>query len=214
MFVESDPSDGEDEEAASLISLRVPSDREFARQIKELGAKWDDTSKEWRMVGNEQTIKQISALCKAAFPRLPRRRNRLVAAQVSTGEGNPAPGNDSGPTTGEAGGQALTGLRQVELIARVEFVVNRTLKNYRRGQNLKWVKQFQEFVELPAIPGEDNLEPAYRQASSATQADYLHRLRSDIRELEGAATQAFEALLVGRKAEVAAILKEAGIEQL
>jgi hypothetical protein len=211
MFVESDPSGGEDEEGTSLISLRVPSDREFARQIKELGAKWDDTAKEWRMVGGEQTVKQIGAICKAAFPHLPRRRNRLVATQVSTSEGNSWSGSrQTGPDTKDSTEDFQNRSRQVELIVRVEFMVNRTLKTYRYGQNLKWVKLFQEYVELP----EKTDEPAKLQASSAAQAAYLSSLRSEIRALEGSATQAFEALLLGRKAEVAAILKEAGMEQL
>jgi hypothetical protein len=211
MFVESDPTGGDDDEGTSLISLRVPSDREFARQIKELGAKWDDTAKEWRIIGGEQTIKQIGALCKAAFPRLPRRRDRLVATQVSTSEGNSWVGSSqTGPDTQNGTEDSQNRSRQVELIVRVEFMVNRTLKTYRYGQNLKWVKQFQEFVELP----EKNDQPDNLQASSAAQADYLNRLRSEIRELEGSATQAFEALLLGRKAEVAAILKEAGMQQL
>lgn len=208
MFVDSDPAAGDDDEGDSLISLRVPSDREFSRQIKELGAKWDDAAKEWRMVGNEATIKQISALCKAVFPKLPRRRNRLIATQVSTAEGNSWADNGAKKT-----GSAQS--RQLELIVRVEFVVNRTMKTYRRGQNLKWLKEFREVIELPASasaakPGETSDDTD----SDEIQSQYASRLQSEIRELERSATEAFEALLLGRKEAVAAVLKEAGIAQV
>jgi hypothetical protein len=206
MFVDSDPEAGEEDEGDSLISLRVPSDREFSRQIKELGAKWDDAAKEWRLVGGEATIKQISALCKAVFPKLPRRRNRLIATQVSTAEGNSWAGGVAKET-----GSAQS--RQLELIVRVEFVVNRTMKTYRRGQNLKWVKEFQEVIELPASTTTDS--PGETENNSdEIQSQYANRLQSEIRELERSATEAFEALLLGRKEAVAAVLKEAGIEQL
>ncbi len=208
LFIDSDPEAGDEDEGESLISLRVPSDREFSRQIKELGAKWDDTAKEWRMVGNEKTIKQISALCKTVFPQLPRRRNRLIAAHVSTDEGNSWPG----------GAGKETDSREVELIVRVEFVVNRTIKTYRRGQNLNWVREFREVVELPvaaASPSDSANKPVETSDNTNDiQSQYANRLQSEIRELERSATEAFEALLVGRKEAVAAVLKEAGIEQV
>ena len=151
MFVERDPEMDEDSEGNSLISLRVPSDREFSREIKELGAKWDDAAKEWRLVGNETTVKQIGALCKVVFPKLPRRRNRLVAAQVSTSEESSQPG--------VAGQEASpTQPPQKEVIVRVEFVVNRMIKNYRRGQNL-WVKEFRQDFEQPAQTASSQQQP-------------------------------------------------------
>ncbi len=215
LFVESDPTGGEDEEADSLICVRVPADRDFARQIKELGARWDDASKEWRIVGGEKTIQQIGTLCKAAFPQLPRRRNRLVVAQLSTAEGNSWSGsNDSGGegSQKEEEKPQSNDVRQVELITRVEFVVNRTLKSYRRGQNLKWHREFREIVELSA--SEAQASAGEDRASEEAQAQYVSRLRSAIRELEQAATEAFEALLLGRKEAVGAILKQAGLEQV
>ena len=206
MFVDSDPEAGDEDEGDSLISLRTPSDREFSRQIKEMGAKWDDQAKEWRMVGNEATIKQISALCKAVFPKLPRRRNRLIVTQVSTSEGNSWA--DSGKkATGS--GQS----RQVELVVTVEFLVNRTMKTYRRGQNLKWLKEFREVIELPASAAGTE-ETGDDTDSDEIQNQYASRLQSEIRELERSATEAFEALLLGRKDAVAAVLKEAGIAQV
>jgi hypothetical protein len=208
MFVDSDPEAGDEDEGDSLISLRTPSDREFSRQIKEMGARWDDQAKEWRMVGNEATIKQISALCKAVFPKLPRRRNRLIATQVSTSEGNSWADNGK-----KATGPAQS--RQLELVVRVEFLVNRTIKTYRRGQNLKWLKEFREVIELPVSdsagkPGETDDDTG----SDEIQSQYASRLQSEIRELELSATEAFEALLLGRKDAVAAALKEAGITQV
>ena len=192
IFVETDPSDGDDEGPA-LISIRVPQDREFARQIKELGAKWDDQTKEWRLYGTETVVKQIGSLCKASFPNLPRRRNRLVAAQLSTREGKTWVGEATAPT------------RQVELIARVEFVVNRTVKNYRMGQNLKWAKEFSQIIEQPADAKAD---------STAPQANFAAQTRSGLRDLERIATEAFEALLLNRKEAVTTILSEAGIAQV
>lgn len=191
LFVEKDPEKDDDDAEQSLISLRVPADREFGRQLKELGAKWDDASKEWRLVGNEATVKQIGALCKVAFPKLPRRRNRLVAAQIDT-----APPKVVEKKSAEE-----------EIVVRVEFLVNRTIKNYRRGQNLKWAKEFRQSVEpnadASAKPAEEN--EAHRQ--------YANQLQGQIRELEQTAAEAFEALLVGRKEAVSQILKEAGIAQ-
>jgi hypothetical protein len=202
LFVDSDPESGDEDEGNSLISLRVPADREFSRQIKELGAKWDDTAKEWRMVGNETTVKQISALCKSAFPKLPRRRNRLVATQVSTAEGKSWPGG---------GAKESEKARELELVVSVEFVVNRTIKTYRRGQNLKWVKEFREVVELPAAASPE--ETGKDTGSSELLGQYVARLQGEIRELERSATEAFEALLLNRKEAVAAALREAGIDQ-
>lgn len=191
IFIESDSSD-DGEEGPALISVRVPYDREFARQIREIGAKWDDQSKEWRLYGTEELVKQVASLCKATFPRLPRRRNRLVAAQLSTEQGRSWVSDDKEQT------------RQVELVARVQFMANRTLRNYRLGQNLKWVKEFKQTIELPA--GEEG-------DISAPQARFTREIEASIPELERLATSAFEALLVGKKEAVAAILKEAGIEQ-
>jgi hypothetical protein len=95
IFIETDP-EAEGGDGPALISLRVPSDREFSRQIKELGAKWDDQSKEWRLFGNEALVKQVAELCKKVFPRLPRRRNRLVAARLSTYESKSSASEDKG----------------------------------------------------------------------------------------------------------------------
>ncbi len=191
IFIESDSSD-DGEEGPALISVRVPYDREFARQIREIGAKWDDQSKEWRLYGTEELVKQVASLCKAAFPRLPRRRNRLVAAQLSTEQGRSWVSEDKEQT------------RQVELIARVQFVVNRTVRNYRLGQNLKWAKEFKQTIELPASEKAD---------STAPQTRFTREVEASLPELERLATSAFEALLVGKKEAVAAILREAGIEQ-
>ncbi len=195
IFVESDPSG--DDEGPSLISLRVPQDREFARQIRELGGKWDDQTKEWRMEGTEATVKELGNLCKTLFPKLPRRRNRLIAAQISMSEGKTWLAETAGSTA-----------QQVELIGQVEFVVNRTVKIYRLGQNLKWLKEFHKIVELPSpTTGNDsNL--------TAAQTTFTEEIRVQLRELEQVATTAFEALLVNQKSSVGAILAQAGIEQL
>jgi hypothetical protein len=212
MFVEKDPESGDDDEGDCLISLRVPNDREFSRQLKELGAKWVDAVKEWQLVGNETTIKQIGALCKAAFPGLPRRRNRLVATQVSTSEGSSWPGDQDKETTS-------THPSQVEVVVEVEFVVNRTIKTYRRGQNLKWVKEFRQVVEQNQAsqtslnggntPGSNDAAGDLKETQ-----DFVNKLQGEIRELERVATEAFEALLLGRKEAVSAILREAGIKQI
>lgn len=196
IFIETDP-ESEGEDGTGLISLRVPYDREFARQIKELGAKWDDQSKEWRLYGSEELVKQVAALCKTVFPKLPRRRNRLVVGQLSIHEGQ----------TWVNTAKNETQTRQVELVARVEFVVNRTLKNYRVGQNLKWVKEFKQIVELPVS------DKAATPSASNPQEQFAQSIKSDLPELERVATSAFEALLVGKKEAVKAILGEAGIQQ-
>ena len=60
IFIESDTS-GDGEDGPSLISVRVPYERDFAKQIKELGAKWDDQSKEWQLNGTEELVKQVVA---------------------------------------------------------------------------------------------------------------------------------------------------------
>lgn len=190
IFVETDPT-AEGDEGTALISVRVPQDREFARQIKDLGAKWDDQSKEWRLYGTEALVKQVASLCKTVFPKLPRRRNRLVAAQISTAEGN-AWANEKDQS------------QQIELIVQVQFVVNRTLRNYRIGQNLKWAKEFKQVIDLPAAGKTD---------TTAQQEQFAASLNSTIPELERSATSAFEALLVGQKDTVKAILNEAGIAQ-
>jgi hypothetical protein len=192
IFVESDPGDGED--GPSFISVRVPYDREFARQIKEFGAKWDDQTKEWRLYGNEELVQQIASLCKTVFPGLPRRRNRLVAAQLSILEGDSWLSQDKQPT------------RQIEVVARIQFVVNRTIKTYRLGQNLKWVKEFRRTIELPS--DEETKD------SASQQNQFTKEIQKQLPELEKVASAAFEALLVGRKEAVAAILSEAGIEQI
>lgn len=208
LFVERDPESGDDDEGNSLISLRVPADREFSRQIKELGAKWDDTTKEWQLEGNETTIKQIGALCKSAFPGLPRRRNRLVTTQISISEG------DSWPLAME---KESSGSRpvQVEVVVKVGFMVNRTIKTYRRGQNLKWQKEFRQVFEQnetsSALPGGNSQQTG---SLKEIQNRYVNQLQSEIRELERVATEAFEALLLSRKEVVSAVLKEGGIEQL
>lgn len=192
IFIESDPnSDGD--EGPSFISIRVPYEREFAQQVRELGAKWDDRSKEWRLYGSEEVVKQVASLCKTIFPRLPRRRNRLVAAEVSTHEGK----------TWLNEGNAST--KQLELIVRVQFVVNRTVKNYRVGQNLKWVKDFKQVIEVPADHEADS--------SAEEQSQFAVQMRGELAELERVAAAAFEALLIGRKEAVKAILSEAEIEQ-
>ena len=220
LFVESDPSNGEDEENASLISLRVPADRELARQLKELGAKWDDGAKEWRIYGSEAVVKQIGNLCKTAFPDLPRRRNRLVATQVAASEGQIWPGGtkakpaDQSQPGGEASSKEAAAAQpdQLELVVRVEFVVNRTIKTYRRGQNLKWLKEYKQVVELPTSL--EQTEASSADSRAGLQAKFLAQLQPRIRELERTATEAFEALLSSRKEAVAAILKEADIAQL
>lgn len=201
IFIETDP-DGEGEDGPGLISVRVPYDRDFAGQVKELGAKWDDQSKEWRLYGSEELVKQIASLCKTIFPRLPRRRNRLVAAQLSTHEGQSWASED----------KAKLQTRQVELVARVEFVVNRTLKNYRVGQALKWVKEFKQIIELPASDEATTTPTA--TATTSQQEQFALSIRPALPELERVATTAFEALLVGRKDAVKAILNEAGIKQI
>jgi hypothetical protein len=194
IFIETDPEAG-GEEGTGLISVRVPYEREFARQIKELGAKWDDQTKEWRLYGGEDLIKQVAELCKSVFPGLPRRRNRLVTTRLTTSEGQ------SRPSEGQAN------IKEVELVARVEFLVNRTLKNYRVGQNLKWVKEFKQTIELPLNEGSGE------NSTVAQQEQFAKSLRASLPELERSATSAFEALLIGRKEVVKAILNEAGIEQ-
>ncbi len=213
LFVEGDPESGDDDEGSSLISLRAPADREFSRKIKELGAKWDDASKEWQLVGNEATVKQIGALCKVAFPGLPRRRNRLVATQISAYEGDSTPLNQGKESPSNQP-------PQVEVIVEVEFVVNRAIKTYRRGQNLKWIKEFRQVVEQngpsPTLPSSGKSQQTGRDAarSKEIQGRYVNQLQGEIRELERVATEAFEALLLGRKEVVAAVLKEGGIQQL
>ncbi len=192
IFIESDP-EAIDEESPSLISVRVPYEREFAGQIKELGAKWDDHAKEWRLYGTEQLVKQVAELCKKTFPRLPRRRNRLVAAQLSNHEGKSL--------------DTQAQMKQVELIVKVEFLVNRTLKNYRLGQNLKWVKEYKHSIEVPVSEKAEDL-------ISSQQEQFATKVRANLPELERVATSAFESLLVGRKEAVKAILNEAGITQI
>ena len=193
IFVEADPGDGD--EGPSFISVRVPYERDFARQIKEFGAKWDDQTKEWRLYGNEDLVKQIASLCKTVFPGLPRRRNRLVAAQLSTQEGDSWSSPDKQQT------------RQMELVARIQFVVNRTIKTYRLGQNLKWVKEFRRIIEL--APGEEA-----KNNNTSQQNQFTKEIQKQLPEFEKVASAAFEALLVGRKEAVDAILSEAGIEQI
>lgn len=191
IFIETDPG-GDGEEGPGFISVRVPYDREFAREIKELGAKWDDQSKEWRLYGSEELVKQVANLCKTVFPKLPRRRNRLVAAQLSTHEGESWQGQDT---------------KQVELVIRAQFVVNRTIKTYRTGQNLKWVKEFKQTVELP-------LNEEASAITASQQDQFTKEIQKGLPEFERIASAAFEALLVGRKEEVKSLLNEAGIEQV
>jgi len=191
IFIE---NDGEGEDGPSLISVRVPQEREFARQIKELGAKWDDQSKEWRLYGNEDLVKAVADLCKSAFPRLPRRRNRLVAGQLSIREGNSWVSSDKAQT------------KHLELVAEVQFVANRTFKNYRAGQSLKWAKEYKQVIELPS-KAEDEIDTSNQQKKFAAE------IMTGVPELERTATGAFEALLAGKKEAVKAILREAGIEQ-
>jgi hypothetical protein len=191
IFIETD-AEGGGEEGPSLIAVRVPYDREFARQIRELGAKWDDQTKEWRLYGTEELVKQVAELCKAVFPRLPRRRNRLVAAQLSTELGNSLQ-NEIEPESS-----------QVELVGRVQFVVNRTLKNYRVGQNLKWHKEFKQIVVLAETERASGL--------ATQQKQYASQLKPSLPDLERVATAAFEALLAGQKDAAKAILGEAGIQ--
>jgi len=190
IFIESDPT-GDGEDAPSLISVRVPYEREFARQIRELGAKWEDQSKEWKLYGSEELLKQVASLCKKLFPHLPRRRNRLVAARLTTHEGQVGSGGE---------------LKQLEVVARAEFVVNRTLKNYHLGQSLKWVKEFKQVVEVAAT------EEADSNASAARQSKFAAEVLTGLPELERVATEAFEALLVGRKEVAKNILTGSGIE--
>jgi hypothetical protein len=190
IFIESDPA-GEGNEDLSFISVRVPFNREFARQIKELGAKWDDQAKEWQLYGNEAFVKQLANLCKSAFPGLPRRRNRLVAARLSANQGNFWKDGDK--------------THQVELIILVQFFVNRTFKTYRLGQSLKWSKEFKQIIELLPPPSQD---------TTVQQNKFAAEIGLRLPDLERVATSAFEALLVGRKEAVKAILNEAGIEQI
>ncbi len=197
IFIE---NDGEGEDGPNLISVRVPQEREFARQIKELGAKWDDQSKEWRLYGNEDLVKRVADLCKSSFPRLPRRRNRLVAGQLSIRAGNSWIGINSD--------KAQT--KHLELVAEVQFVANRTFKNYRAGQNLKWVKEYKQVIELSSSINDDEENAP---DTSIQQKKFATEIMTGVPELERTATGAFEALLAGKKEAVRAILREAGIEQ-
>jgi hypothetical protein len=202
IFVESDSSDGDGEDGPKLISVRVPQDREFARQIKELGGKWDDQSKEWRLYGSDDLLKQVADMCKQVFPKLSRRKNRLVAAQVSTTArtswADSEVHKEATPTT----------TKPIELVAEVQFVVNRTLKNYRVGQPLKWAKEFKQIIEVATTE-----QAANRVDTEPQQAKFAEKLLPKLPDLERLATEAFEALLAGRKEAVSAILKEAGINQ-
>jgi hypothetical protein len=190
IFIESDPA-GEGDEGLSFISVRVPYNQEFAQQIKELGAKWDDQTKEWQLYGNEAFVKKLANLCKTVFPGLPRRRNRLVAARLSTSQGNIWHDGDKS--------------RQIELIVLAQFFVNRTFKTYRLGQSLKWSKEYKQIIELP---------PQHSQDTTGQQNKFVAEIAVSLPDLERVASAAFEALLVGRKEAVKAILNEAGIEQI
>lgn len=192
IFIETDP-EAEGDDGPALISVRGPADREFSRQIKELGAKWDDQSKEWRLFGNQELVTQVAELCKKIFPKLARRRNRLIAARLSTYQ--------SKSSTSEEKDQSI----QLELVAELEFVVNRTIRNYRLGQNLKWTKEFRQIIELDGDNKADS-------TSEELQSKFARELiKKTLPELERAATSAFENLLVGRKEAVKAILNEVGI---
>jgi hypothetical protein len=203
IFVESDSSDGDGEDGPKLISVRVPQDREFARQIKELGGKWDDQAKEWRLYGSDDLLKQVADMCKQVFPKLSRRKNRLVAAQVST---TASPNWVDSEVNKEA--TPTTTTRPIELVAEVQFVVNRTLKNYRVGQPLKWAKEFKQIIEVATTE-----QVVSRVDTEPQQAKFAEKLLTKLPDLERLATEAFEALLAGRKEAVSAILKEAGISQ-
>ena len=202
IFIE---NDGEGEDGPNLISVRVPQEREFARQIKELGAKWDDQSKEWRLYGDEDLLKKVADLCKSVFPRLPRRRNRLIAGQLSIKADN----NSWVSSSNGSSDKAQT--KHIELVAEVQFVANRTFKNYRTGQNLKWVKEYKHIIEVPYF-GDDEDKDAL-DTSSTQQKKFATEIMTGVPELERTATEAFEALLAGKKEAVKAILREAGIEQ-
>jgi hypothetical protein len=95
---------------------------------------------------------------------------------------------------------------QLELVAEIAFVVNRTIRNYRLGQNLKWTKEFRQIIEL----GGSDKEAA--RGSEEWQSKFARELiKNKLPELEKAATSAFENLLVGRKDALKAILNEVGI---